>query len=148
MINRAHEDNLKEILQQLKEAGKHLKISFDRCKAIKADRKEENSLIEFEALTGRFARVTDILIHKVYRSIDSVEFVEGGTLIDVMNRADKRKLIDSVQEMRTLKDLRNDIAHEYIIERIQLLHHEVLERTPKLLLLTTRALDYCIKYLN
>ncbi|MBA3236871.1 MAG: hypothetical protein H0T62_00785 [Parachlamydiaceae bacterium] len=87
-----------------------------------------------------------MLIHKVYRSIDAVEFVEGGTLIDVMNRADKRKLIDSIQEMRILKDLRNDIAHEYISERIQFLHQEIFERAPKLLELVDRAVDYCRRY--
>lgn len=138
--------NLMEIIGQLEEASAHLKASLGRCKTIDSDAKEENVLIEFEALSSRFARATDMLIHKVYRSIDAVEFVEGGTLIDVMNRADKRKLIDSIKEMRILKDLRNDIAHEYISDRIQLLHQEILERTPKLLQLIVRAIDYCRRY--
>lgn len=146
MNNNDQTANLKEILSQLEEAAVHLKTSLERCKSIDSDAKEENVLIEFEALSSRFARATDMLIHKVYRSIDAVEFVEGGTLIDVMNRADKRKLIDSIQEMRILKDLRNDIAHEYISERIQLLYQEILERTPKVLQLIARAIDYCQRY--
>ncbi len=101
MIGKDYTNNLKEILEQLQEAARHLKTSLERCKTVKPGI-EENTLIEFEALTSRFARVADMLIHKVYRSIDSVEFVEGGTIIDVMNRADKRNLIDSVQEMRIL----------------------------------------------
>lgn len=122
MTHKDHRNNLIEIIEQLQEAAEHLKISLQRCSAIEPHAKEENALIELEALTSRFARTIDMLVHKVYRSIDAVEFVEGGTLIDVMNRAEKRKLIDSVQEMRILKDLRNDIAHEYIAESIQLLH--------------------------
>lgn len=138
--------NLIEIIGQLNEAAKHLAISVERCNEIENIEKEENILIEYEALTSRFARAIDILIHKVYRAIDAVEFVDGGTLIDAMNRADKRKLIDSIQEMRLLKDLRNDIAHEYIAERIQLLHQEVLQCSPKLLQLIERAIAYCKQY--
>ncbi|MBA3602904.1 MAG: hypothetical protein H0W50_04525 [Parachlamydiaceae bacterium] len=149
MIGKDYTNNLKEILDQLQEAAKHLNISLQRSKTAKSGIGEsENTLIEFEALTTRFAKVADMLIHKVYRSIDYVEFAEGGSIIDVMNRADKQNFIDSAQEMRILKDLRNDIAHEYITERIQLLHFEVLERTPKLLQLVNRALHYCKKYLK
>lgn len=142
MIRKDRFENLKELIAQLEEAATHLKISFVRCTAIDKGATDQDSLIELEALTGRFARLTDILIHKIYRAIDAVELVEGGTLIDVMNRADKRQLINSVQEIRYLKDLRNDIAHEYIADRIQLLHEEVLECSPKLLDLVDRAISY------
>jgi hypothetical protein len=133
-------------MKQLQEAAEHLKISLQRCNSLDVHATKEGTLIEFEALTSRFARVTDILVHKVYRAIDVAEFIEGGSLIDVINRADKRHLIDSVIEMRTLKDIRNDIAHEYISERIQLLHEEVLELTPKLLNLVGRAVEYCHRF--
>ena len=145
-MHKDQQANLIETIALLQEAAGHLKTSMQRCTAIVPGIKNENILIEFEALTSRFARAVDMLIYKVYRSIDAVEFVEGGTLIDVMNRADKRNLIDSIQEMRLLKDLRNDIAHEYLAERLQLLHQEVLQRTPKLLELVDRAVAYCKKY--
>lgn len=132
------EEQILESMNQLQEATYDLKISLERCSHIKS-KTEEVALIEFEALTSRFARATDILIHKVYRSIDSVEFIDGGTLIDVMNRAEKRELIDSVQEMRLFKDLRNDISHEYIKEKLQY--------SPKLLELVQRAHSYCQRYM-
>lgn len=146
MADKDHQKNLIEVISQLNDAAEHLKISVQRCGFIGSHNKGEDDLIEFEALTSRFARATDILIHKVFRSIDAVEFSEGGTLIDVMNRADKRGLINSVQEMRIFKDLRNDIAHEYIAERIQLLHQEVLQNSPTLLELISRVLKYSQKY--
>jgi len=68
----------------------------------------------FETLTSRYARVTDMLLGKVFRSLDRVEFIQGGTLIDVVNRAHKRNLIESVEQLRHLKDVRNEIAHEYV----------------------------------
>ncbi len=137
------QNNLLEVIAQLQEAATHLRISLERCTAIGLVVKDENALIEFEAFTSRFARAVDLLIHKVYRSIDNVEFIEGGTLIDVMNRAEKRKLIDSTREMRLLKDMRNDIAHAYLAERLQLLHEEVLNQAPRLLELIQKSIDYC-----
>lgn len=138
--------NLLEVINQLVDAAGHLKISHVRCLSRSKHDNNEDELIEYEALTSRFARAVDILIHKIYRSIDTVEFTSGGTLIDVMNRAEKRKLVDSVREMHILKDLRNDISHEYLPERLQLIHQEVLERTPKLIDLIERAVEYSKKY--
>ncbi len=139
--------NLKEVIEQLNQVKRHLEISLGRCQEIvKKNTHTEEDLIEYEALTSRFARAADMLIHKVYRSIDSVELTEGGTLIDVLNRADKRLLIDSVSEMREIKDLRNDIAHEYMTEQLWLLHEEVFKLAPKLINLLNRANEYSMKY--
>jgi hypothetical protein len=144
MSHRDHHANLVEVIAQLKSAADHLSLSWRRCQQLSTatQKQQEEAQIELEALTGRFARLVDMLIQKVYRSIDAVEFVGGGTLIDALNRADKRGLIDSLHEMRLLKDLRNDIAHEYIIARLNLLHEEVLAYTPKLLELVDRAVHY------
>ena len=137
--------NFLEVLEQLNSAKKHLVASFKRCSKLNKRCTEEN-LIQFEALTSRFARTADILIHKVYRSIDAVEFVEGGTLIDILNRAEKRELIDSLSKMRIIKDLRNDIAHEYLAERLWLLHEEVMKHVPELLDYIDRVNHYAEKY--
>lgn len=149
MIQKDHLANLIENLEQLNQARKHLETSLERCSRLTSkETLSETNLIEFEALTSRFARISDMLIHKIYRSIDAVELVEGGTLIDVLNRAAKRNLIDSLTEMRAMKDLRNDIAHEYITERLWILHNEVFTRVPKLLELVHRANEYAKKYIK
>lgn len=139
--------NLFDLLDQLNLAKKHLETSLKRCQSIKPKaHQQEDELIQFEALTSRFARTADMLIHKVYRSIDAVELSEGGTMIDILNRAEKRLLINSVSEIRRIKDLRNEIAHEYIIERLWLLHEEVFKQVPALLDLIDRANNYAKKY--
>lgn len=136
-----------ETLDQLTLAQTHLKTSFANCQKLSLDGPHsENDLIQFETLTSRFARASDILLQKVYRSIDAVELTDGGTLLDALNRAEKRLLIDAVSDMRLIRDLRNDIAHEYITERLWLLHEEVFELVPKLLDMITRALNYAKKY--
>lgn len=143
-----HIQNLGKIVKQLKDAEKHLKISYQRCqKMALKEFSDEDYLIEFEALTGRFARWVDMLIHKFFRAIDTVELVDTGTLIDVINRAEKRGLIDSAMEMRSLKDLRNDIAHEYLTEKLTLLQTEVYQSVPKLLSMISAGITYAQKYL-
>lgn len=141
--------NLNAVVSQLKQAEKHLKISYKRCQAIglQGPHSEEH-LIEFEALTGRFARLVDMLIHKYFRAVDTVELVDGGTLIDVINRAEKRGLVVSASDVRVLKDLRNDIAHEYLAEKLTRLHEEVYQAVPKLFKMIGNAVTYAQKYLK
>ena len=65
-----------------------------------------------ENLTSRYSRTIDLIVNKVFRSIDYVELEDSGTLIDVVNRAEKRELIHSAMRIRELKDLRNGIVPE------------------------------------
>ena len=139
--------NLHDVMLQLGQAEKHLKVSYKRCQKIGLQSPHtEDHLIEFEALTGRFERLVDILIHKLFRALDSVELVDGGTLIDTINRAEKRGLIDSAINLRALKDLRNEIAHEYLAEKLTILHEEVYGLVPGLLLMVNHSIKYSEKY--
>lgn len=147
MNTRNHIKNLHDIVLQIQKAEKHFNISYQRCQKIGLQGPHnEEQLIEFEALTGRFARLVDMLVHKLFRSIDAVELVEGGTLLDVINRAEKRGLVTSSLELRNFKDLRNDIAHEYLMEKLTFLHQEVYQAAPKLLTIIANAVAYSKKY--
>ena len=99
-----------------------------------------------ETLTSRYARTSDIIIQKVFRSIDKVELEDSGTMIDVINRAHKRGLFDSVDEIRTIKDLRNKIAHEYAREDIESVYAQVVNFTPEIFAIAARILIYCSRY--
>ena len=139
--------NLFKTLQYLDEAGSWLKRSYDICREIGLkDDYSPDEFDKFETLTSRFARVSDIIIQKVFRSIDAVEFEEKGTLIDVVNRAHKRNLINSVDEIREIKDLRNEIAHEYIKELLINIFQDSLRFTPKLFEIITKVKKYCERY--
>jgi hypothetical protein len=61
----------------------------------------------FENLTSRYARTLDILINKVLRTIDIAELEEPGTIIDIINRSEKRGIIPNAYRVRELKDLRS-----------------------------------------
>jgi hypothetical protein len=141
--------NLSAVILQLRQARKHLQISYQRCQKIGPQGPHsEDDLIEFEALTGRFSRVVDLLIHKLFRAIDTVELVDTGTLIDVMNRAEKRRFVEFSLELRALKDLRNEMAHEYLTEKLIRLQEEVYESIPKLFAIIENSMVYSQKYLS
>jgi hypothetical protein len=124
-----------------------LRRSYECCVGIGI--KTDYTEIEFdyfENLTSRYARTTDLLVNKVLRSIDTVEFVTGGSLIDVVNRAEQREIINSATEIRTLKDLRNEIFHEYETGNLRELFDAVLQKTPQFLAISEQVIDYCKKY--
>jgi len=88
-----------------------------------------------------------MLINKVLRSIDAVEYIDGGTVIDAANNAEKRGIAESC-DLRKLKDLRNSIAHEYVTENIVRFFENVLEFTPQLKKTLENLNDYCARYLE
>jgi hypothetical protein len=99
-----------------------------------------------ETLSSRFARTIDFLVRKYWRALDSVEFETQGTLIDVVNRADKRKLFQDIEKFRELKDLRNEIVHEYLDDKLQEFFKEIRTESNELLEVCQNSLNYGEKY--
>jgi uncharacterized protein YutE (UPF0331/DUF86 family) len=97
---------------------------------------------QLEAMAARFARVIDLLLQKFMRALDRYELEETGSLLDTANRAVKRGFVDDVEVLRDLKDLRNEVAHEYVIDDLNRLYEEIYESTPVLLKILERAETY------
>ncbi len=74
---------------------------------------DEGRLESIEAFCSRFARTVDLVVNKVLRSLDRLELLPQGTLLDVVNRAEKRGFTTRAGELREMKDVRNIIAHDY-----------------------------------
>ena len=139
--------NLSRDLDVLEKSLYWLRRSFGICTKIGVKPAySDDELDAIETLTSRYARTSDIIIQKVFRSIDKVEFEDSGTMIDVVNRAHKRGLFDSVDEIRKIKDLRNKIAHEYAREDIESVFEEVIGFTPEILVIAARVLAYSTRY--
>ena len=78
--------------------------------------------------------------------IDKVEFEDAGTLIDILNRAHKRNLFQSIEDIRYLRELRNDIAHEYKALLLPPIFESVLEHAPLLFTYIDSVIEYCERY--
>ena len=123
-----------------------LKISYDECSKIGI--KEDYSIDEFgrfETLCSRYSRSIDYLIRKMFRTIDAYEFENQGTLVDTVNNAEKRGLIESVELLRIMKDVRNTLVHEYIEENLKDTFDEVLEYTIVLMQIIQNTEQYIEK---
>ena len=139
--------NLFDTINQVDNAVHWLKRSYTICSGIGV--KESYTEEEYDALetlTSRFARVSDIIIQKAFRSIDAVEFENKGTLIDIVNRAHKRGFFESIEKLREIRELRNSIAHEYVQEGLADTFADVLKLTPELFNMVVQIKNYCKKY--
>jgi hypothetical protein len=140
-------DVLNNNVQALQASINWLLRSYNQCSRIGMKTAySEEEFDSFENLTSRYARASDLLIHKVLRSLDAVEFLDSGSLIDVLNRAEQRGVIDSVLELRSIKDIRNEIAHEYKETERGELFAAVLNEIPRLFEIARRVIAYSDKY--
>lgn len=139
-------DLLSKELKLLDDSTGILKYSYGNCQkiGIREDYMIED-LDQFEAFTSRFARMSDMLIQKVFRLLDKIELDDEGTIRDRINRAEKKWLIESADMFIQIRIVRNDIAHEYHTEALKDIYKKVLELTPYLLDCTEKIRAYCKK---
>ena len=136
-------------LKVLCDAREVLEYSLKKCSTIGIKESYEPEELEsFESFTGRFARLSDILIQKLFRLVDELDLDAQGTIRDRINRAEKKGLIVSSDIFVEIRMIRSDIAHEYLPEAIHDLFGKVLELTPQLLDGVERTVMYCRRYIH
>jgi hypothetical protein len=145
-------ENLRLLLEQelkhLDDAREVMVYSYKKCSAIGIkEAYEPEELESFESFTGRFARLSDILIQKIFRLVDELDLDSQGTIRDRINRAEKKELIASGDFFVEIRMVRNDIAHEYLPDAFREIFAKVLLLTPHLLDGVQRTITYCKKFL-
>ena len=106
---------------------------------------EENKIV-LEALTARFSRRLDFFLNKLLRTVDIIEITDEGSILDRVNRFKKRGVLDDDTDWRVLKDLRNKIAHEYIIEETDDVVHDSIKYASVLTKAFANLKIYCKKF--
>jgi hypothetical protein len=81
----------------------------------------------FDSLTSKFGRTADLYTQKVLRTLWGILHEPYVPMIDFFNRAEKLKIILSADQLLTIRDLRNQITHEYLPQAITELVTEVIE---------------------
>ena len=140
---------LKANILALENSMNWLKRSLDICsKTTDSNDFSPEEMDAFEGLTSRFARTADILFNKLYRSIHYIKEGETSSWLDVLFYMEKSGLIGSVDDARLVKELRNDIVHEYALNDITDLFKEVLAQSPLLLKMAQSAVQEANKILE
>lgn len=117
----------------LQSAVSTLKLSVQKCQSIVT---KENYTFEelesFDSLTSKFNRTSDIFTQKVLRTVWILLHEPFAPFIDMMNNCEKMGIVGSADQMIEIRDLRNQIAHEYLPDAIRDLVPETLELSASL----------------
>ncbi|MBI5186301.1 MAG: hypothetical protein HZA01_11320 [Nitrospinae bacterium] len=130
---------LKEDFNRLDRAVRVLKYSLQQC--LKIGIKIDYSLEEldrFESLTSRFARTSDIYTQKIMKGIILILREDSNTFIDRANLFEKLEICGA-EDLKLIRDLRNEISHEYKIDDITEIFESVIEYTHKLMEIIERT---------
>ena len=140
-------DNYKKLLkvelEALLDAAKAVRFSLSSCEPLFGRVSFMLKDLEpIEALTSRFGRLGDILIQRVCRSIDEIELENEGTVLDRINRAEKRNF-GSADMLVEARRLRNRIAHEYVPDAAEKFFKRTYELSGELLESVKCVEEFC-----
>ena len=122
-----------------------LNYSLNKCHSIGLKNSYSmEELIQFESLSGRFARTSDILTQKILKTLFMVIQEDARFFIDRCNLAEKMGLVSSAEELYLIRKLRNDIAHEYCLADISEIFSPLLKYSETLL----RAIETTNTYIE
>lgn len=124
-------------------AAQYLSYSLERCNQLGdlAAQTSPEALERLESLTSRFARLADLLSQRIFRLVDDIELVGGGTLLDRIYRAEKRGWVDA-SLMIEIRELRNMIAHEYANDKMPDIFSAVMHLSPPLLAVAPKVMQH------
>jgi hypothetical protein len=101
-----------------------------------------------DALTSKFSRVSDIFTQKVLKSLVLLTREDAPTFVDRMNLCEKLGIISSAADLIEIRDLRNQIAHEYLTENLTEIYGDCMVLSGKLLTEIKTANKAIQKYLT
>ena len=125
---------LKSELNDLRRMSQHLSESLRSCAELPDVPVAEDLWSErVEAFMSRFSRTADLFVNKSLRTLVAFELEDPGTLLDILQKAEKRGIIDSAANFRKIKQLRNMIVHDYAGEDLAESFTLCRQWTPELL---------------
>jgi len=124
---------INEQLRSLDRSLEALAYSYEKCRNIgEKDHYDLEEQESYEALTSRFARTSDILTQKVLKAFYILMQEDIKTIIDGANFLEKLDAIESADDLLNIRELRNQIAHEYVDTELPALFSDVLQHVPLL----------------
>lgn len=114
-------DRFVETLKIVQKEGWHLSFSWNRLFANEINEKwvkeldQKPELAEqLEAFVSRFGRMQDTIADKLLPRWLQAQAENAGSQIEVLNRAERLGVVDSVDNWLIARKLRNRLVHEYM----------------------------------
>lgn len=122
------------VIAHLARARAHLDYSYLKAAKIPLDQDlSEEQLEILESFSSRFARYSDLLISRYFRLLVlEKDPAFRGSVIDLLNAAEKYEWIASAATWRRIRELRNVAAHDYEAEEYRKLYAELVLLTADL----------------
>ncbi len=125
---------LRSELDNLDKAAAYLATSLNRSgQLLGRTDLSPDELERLESMASRFARLSDLLTQRVMRLLDDLELTPDGSLLDRIQRAEKRGWVHSAADLVRIRELRNLVAHEYAAERMGEIYAAIARLAPQLL---------------
>ncbi len=141
----------KEIIESLHRANERLRYSLNKSQQIQLNYPElsEEELEILESLCSRFARLSDILLQKAFRFIDIFELGEPDIQIQQrIDNAEHRRLIPNAETFKYIRELRNEIVHNYNLVDQNEFFEEIIKYSPILIKICDKTINYLKALLN
>lgn len=105
-------------------------------------------LDKLDAFRVRFSDLQDIVGNKLFRGILLLEDEQPGTMIDILQKMEKRGLLHDVNAWRIMREIRNTFSHDYpesISEKAEALS-QALTASTQLLTILDNIQHYLERY--
>jgi hypothetical protein len=134
---------LRNELDNLDKAAAYLAASIERSSGL-AGRSDlgAEQLERLESMASRFARLSDLLVQRIMRSVDDLELTPEGSLLDRIQRAEKRGWVQNAHDLVRIRELRNLVAHEYAADRMAEIYTGIARLAPSLLAVVPKVRAY------
>lgn len=74
---------------------------------------DEDLQDRIDAFRVRFADLQDCIGHKLFRNLLKLEDESPISMLDVLNMMEKRQILESSQQWKLLREVRNAFSHDY-----------------------------------
>lgn len=136
-------EELESLIIQLEKGLDILEYSINKSESIDISKDLNYEELEtMEALTARFSRLSDIYTQKFLKSFFYLLGETNLTLIDKANYLEKYGIINSSKDLLEIRELRNSISHEYILDELQDLFKDAIAIFPILKEMINKSISY------
>ena len=104
-ISKIHLERLERATDEIKRMGKLADVDIEDFEIIKT----------IDTFIFRFMKLQDYMGYKLFKSslIETGDYRDDMSFIDMLDKLEKLKIIDSAENWIKLRKLRNKLAHEY-----------------------------------